>query len=439
MPELPDVSRDIEAPETQVLARDGELNRSVRESLWPRVIVHADMDAFYAAVEQLDDPSLRGRPVLVGPNSDRGVVLTASYEARPSGVGSAMPMQRARRLCPEAIVVPPRFERYQQVSRAVMAALADFSPLVEPLSLDEAFVDMTGGHLLFGTPRAIGERIKVAIREATGGLCASVGVSATRYVAKVASALRKPDGLMLVAPADARDWLAPLPVSWLWGAGAKTESRLRALGLVTIGDVARADAAFLERALGAMGRRFFELANALDPREVVASRRAQSIGSERTLRVDISVRPDIEAQLRASADHVARRLRRQGLLAGGVRIKLKRADFRVLTRQTTLPVPTDVGADLYACAVRVLDGISDSGPFRLVGLTAHDLADSSADGGQLDLGADSRARARKLESTIDSLAERYGAGVVKRAGDLMRDPGVGPTANLDFLGEDQEI
>ncbi len=176
-----------------------------RNEGWPRIIVHADMDAFYAAIEQLDDPRLRGRPLLVGSASARGVVLTASYEARPSGAGSAMPMLRARRLCPDALVVPPRFERYQQVSEIVMATLAEFSPLVEPLSLDEAFLDMTGSTRLFGGPESIGARIKTAVRERTGGLTASVGISAIRYVAKVASGFRKPDGLTIVsAGCDAR-------------------------------------------------------------------------------------------------------------------------------------------------------------------------------------------------------------------------------------------
>ena len=180
---------------------------------WPRVVVHADMDAFYAAVEQRDDPALRGKPIIVGPNSPRGVVLTASYEARPYGVGSAMPMMRARKLCPEALIVPPHFERYQQASKIIMDLFATFSPHVEPLSLDEAFLDMTGTERLFGSPEDIGRRLKAAIREATGGLTASVGISATKYVAKVASGYRKPDGMTIVAPDEATAWLAPLPVS----------------------------------------------------------------------------------------------------------------------------------------------------------------------------------------------------------------------------------
>ena len=222
------------------------------------------MDAFYAAVEQLDDPTLRGRPLLVGPNSARGVVLTASYEARPFGVGSAMPMARARRLCPQALIVPPRFERYQQMSKIIMDLFGDFSPDVEALSLDEAFLDMTGSDKLFGSPEAIGRRLKAAVRDATGGLTASVGISGTKYVAKVASGHRKPDGLTIVPPDEARAWLAPQPVKNLWGAGPKTAARLEALGLHTIGDVASCDPRRLERSFGALGHRFIALAHGDD-------------------------------------------------------------------------------------------------------------------------------------------------------------------------------
>ncbi len=400
---------------------------------WPRVIVHADMDAFYAAVEQLDDPRLRGRPLLVGSDSARGVVLTASYEARSSGVGSAMPMQRARRLCPEALVVPPRFERYQQISALVMEALGGFSPLVEPLSLDEAFLDMTGSTRLFGDPLAIGQRIKAAVRECTGGLTASVGISATRYVAKVASGFRKPDGLTIVPPAEMRAWLAPLPVSSLWGAGPKTTERLRALGFDTIGQVASAAPAALERTLGALGRRFHSLANGVDPREVVGSRRAHSVGSERTLNVDVVARADIEAHLRLAADAVAQRLRRSQRRARGVRVKLKTTDFRLLTRQALLSEATDVAAVLLARATTLLDEISDGGPFRLVGLAAYDLDAVSRAAPQLDLLPEAGDRERRLETAIDALVGRFGTGVVQRAGDLARDRGVGVAANLDFL------
>jgi DNA polymerase-4 len=396
------------------------------------------MDAFYAAIEQLDDPKLRGRPVLVGSDSARGVVLTASYEARPSGVGSAMPMQRARRLCPAALVVPPRFERYQQVSEQVMDALESFSPLVEPLSLDEAFLDMTGSTKLFGDAAAIGNRIKAAVRESTGGLSASVGVSATRYVAKVASGFRKPDGLTIVPPNEMRAWLAPLAVSNLWGAGPKTTERLRSLGFETIGQIASADAATLEHSLGALGRRFFALANGVDAREVVGSRRARSVGSERTLNVDVTARDEIAAHLRLSADAVAQRLRRSKRLARGVRVKLKTADFHIVTRQGVLGEPTDVAAVLFARATALLEEISAPGPFRLVGLAAYDIDAVDGHGAQLDLVPAAGRRERRLETAVDALVDRFGSGVVKRAGDLGRDRGVGASANLDFLHEQEE-
>ncbi len=400
---------------------------------WSRMIVHADMDAFYAAIEQLDDPKLRGRPLLVGSDSRRGVVLTASYEARPSGAGSAMPMQRARRLCPEALVVPPRFERYQQVSELVMDALANFSPLVEPLSLDEAFLDMTGTTRLFGDAAAIGRRIKATVLEATNGLTVSVGVSSTRFVAKVASGFKKPDGLTIVPPDEMRAWLAPLAVSNLWGAGPKTTERLRSLGFETIGQLAGSDPATLERSLGELGRRFFALASGVDAREVVGSRRASSVGSERTLNVDVTAHDEIAAYLRLSADAIAQRLRRSKRRARGVRIKLKRTDFRVLTRQGVLSEPTDVAAVLFGRAKALLDEVREPGPFRLVGLAAYDLDAPAAAASQPDLVPAAGGRARRLETAVDALVDRFGSGVVKRAGDLRRDRGVGLAANLDFL------
>src|SRR4029077_312231 len=254
---------------------------------WPRVIAHADMDAFYAAIEQLDDSALAGRPILVRPRSERGALLTASYEARPYGVGSAMPMAKARRLCPKAVIVPPRFDRYQEVYATIMRVFSDFSPDVEALSLDEAFLDMTGSEQLFGDPQSIGRRLKTAIREATGGLTASVGLSATKYVAKVASACQKPDGLIVVPPEDAKAWLAPLSVSWLWGAGPKAQARLHQLGLHTIGDVANADAKLLSAKLGSAGLHFHTLAQAEDPRPVCGRQASKSVGSEHTLDEDV--------------------------------------------------------------------------------------------------------------------------------------------------------
>src|SRR5680860_306422 len=393
------------------------------ETVWPRIVAHADMDAFYAAIEQLDDPVLRGRPVLVGPPSGRGVVLTASYEARPYGVGSAMPMAKARRLCPSAVIVPPRFDRYQEVSTTIMGVFANFSPEVEAISLDEAFLDMTGSEQLFGDPESIGRRLKDAVREATGGLTASVGLSATKYVAKVASACQKPDGLTAVPPEEAKAWLAPLPVSRLWGVGPKTQTRFHQIGLHTIGEVANADPQFLSAQLGRAGLHFHALAQAEDPRPVIGRRAFKSIGSERTLDKDVCGKADIKLHLRRSADAIGRRLRQKRYVALGVGVKLKTTDFQILTRQRRLSEPTDVTERLYSVGVDLLNEFDHPGPFRLVGME---------DRVQLDLFGTS-ARQRRLEVAIDELAERFGTDVVYRANNLTKSPGVAPT--LDFLDD----
>jgi DNA polymerase-4 len=389
------------------------------------------MDAFYAAIEQLDDPALRGRPILVGPPSGRGVVLTASYEARPYGVGSAMPMAKARRMCPTAVIIPPRFDRYQEVSKTIMGVFADFSPDVEALSLDEAFLDMTGSEQLFGDPESIGRRVKAAIREATGGLTASVGLSATKYVAKVASGCRKPDGLTVVPPEEAKAWLAPLPVAWLWGAGPKTQARLHHLGLQTIGEVAKADPQFLSAKLGSAGVHFHTLAQAEDPRPVIGRRASKSIGSEHTLDKDVREKADIKLHLRRSANTIGRRLREKRYIAFGVSVKLKTTDFQLLTRQSRLGEPTDVTERLYSVGVDLLDEVNHPGPFRLVGMAAYDLVGIN-DRVQLDL-FDTFARQRRLDVAIDKLAERFGPDVVHRADDLTKPPRLG--SNLDFLDE----
>jgi DNA polymerase-4 len=303
------------------------------------------------------------------------------------------------------------------------------------LSLDEAFLDMTGSARLFGSPASFGARIKAAVREATRGLTVSVGISGTRYVAKVASGFAKPDGLTIVPPREARDWLAPLPVSSLWGAGPKVAERLRTLGFATIGQVASADPQLLAASFGALGQRFVALANGVDARDVSGSRRAGSLSSERTLNVDIAARADIEAHLRAAADTVARRLRRSARTARGVRLKLKRSDFRIITRQGVLATATDVGAALFAKAASLLDEVNDPGPFRLVGLAAYEL-ESQDDGAQLELVPAGESRARRLETMLDAVADRFGSGAVRRAADLGRDAGVGVGANLDFLADD---
>ena len=428
---------------------------------WPRIVLHADMDAFYASVEQLDNPELRGRPVLIGPNSYRGVVLTASYEARPFKVGSAMPVAEARRRCPQAIMVEPRFERYTEVSEQVMNIFGDFSPRVEAVSLDEAFLDMTGAEGIFGAPEAMGRELKGRVKEATG-LNISVGVSGTKYVAKVASDHDKPNSLTIVPPETAKDWLAPQPVNKLWGVGAKTTPRLNAIGLMTIGDIARASPEWLSDKLGSAGRHYYELAHARDPRKVSRGRSARSMGSDRTLSEDVSKREDIVAHLRRSAERIARRMRTKDYVARGVRVRLKTTNFELLSRQRTLPRPVDTADALLAATVPLLSAFDHPGPFRLVGMAAFDLSwdgdptqldlfnafqvkkpaerrerDASASNERLTRSAAQSVRdgtRRDLEQTLDALAEKFGGDVLVRASDLGRKRTVMKDGvNLDYL------
>jgi DNA polymerase-4 len=314
-----------------------------------------------------------------------------------------------------------------------MDVFGDFSPDVEAISLDEAFLEMTGAEGLFGAPSVMGQKLKAAVREATGGLSISVGASGTKYVAKVASAHRKPDGLTVVPPTEAKDWLAPLPVSRLWGAGRVNEARLHQLGLLTIGDVAVADPDWLSQNLGSTGRHFYALANAEDPRVVANRRASKSVGSEHTLAKDVSDRQELKRHLRRSADDIGRRLRRKRIVAFGVRIKLKTANFQLLTRQHQRQEPTDVAEQLYTDAAAILDAFKHPGPFRLVGMAAYDLA-PAGETSQFDLfgGGD---RQRKLETAIDELADRFGRNVLRRADELNRRR---QSPNLDFLGDDDE-
>jgi DNA polymerase IV len=281
---------------------------------------------------------------------------------------------------------------------------------------------MTGSEQLFGGPESIGRRLKAAIRDATGGLTASVGLSATKYVAKVASACQKPDGLTVVPPEEAKAWLAPLPVSRLWGVGPKNEARLHRLGLHTIGDVADADPQFLSAKLGSAGLRFHSLAGAEDPRPVNGQRASKSVGSEQTLDRDVREKADIKLHLRRSADTIGRRLRKKGYVAFGVGAKLKTTGFEILSRRRQLSEPTDVADRLYSVAVELLNEFDHSGPFRLVGMVAYDLVGID-DLVQLDLFS-TLARQRRLEVAIDDLAERFGTNVVHRANDLTNPPGM---------------
>ena len=293
---------------------------------------------------------------------------------------------------------------------------------------------MTGSEQLFGGPELIGRRMKMAIRDVTGGLTASVGLSSTKYVAKVASAFRKPDGLTVVPPESAKAWLAPLPVSHLWGVGPKTQSRLHQLGLLTIGNVAEADPKFLSNTLGTAGLHFYTLAHAEDPRPVLGSRMSKSIGSENTLERDVSEKADIKFHMRRSADVIGRRLRKKNYVAFGVGLKLKTTNFQLVSRRHRLGEPTDVAERLYSVAVDLLENVDHAGPFRLIGLVAYDLV-GNTDLAQPDL-FNTLGRRRQLEVAIDRLAERFGSNIVQRAGDLDQPAEMRLAATLDHI-EDQ--
>ena len=359
------------------------------------------------------------------------MVLTASYEARPYGVGSAMPVARARRLCPNAIMVPPRFERYQEVSACVMDVLGDFSPSVEALSLDEAFLDMSGASHIFGPPNRMARRIKDAVRDATG-LDISVGVSTTKYVAKVASAYDKPNGLTVVPP-ELGGGLART-ASGCRGSGAWVRKPARgcmrsALNASVISPPPIRARSHCNSAHSV--RTCISSANAVDPRRVARGRSARSIGSDRTLSVDVSTREDIERHLLRAAERIARRVRGKDYLAGGVRVRLKTSRFEMLTRQIQLARPDDTAQGFFAAARKLLTRIHHPGPFRLVGMAAFDLH-WRTEPRQTDLFEANTAR--NLETTIDALIERFGKGTLVRARDLGGGSAIfSDGVNLDYL------
>jgi DNA polymerase-4 len=388
-----------------------------------RQILHIDMDAFFSSVEQLDDPSLRGKPVLVGGAARRGVVAAASYEARPFGVRSAMPMAEALRRCPQAIVVPPRSHRYEEVSAQVFAIFRRFTPLVEGISVDEAFLDVSASRSLFGDGEAIARRIRAAIREETG-LTASAGVAPSKFVAKIASDLRKPDALVVVREDEVLSFLEPLPLERMWGVGPVAAARLHALGLQTIGDLSRADPRMLEGALGVWGAEVAQLARGMDERDVEPGRDAKSIGAEETYDEDLTDRTSIERTLLAHSVRVARRLHEAKLFASKVTVKVKYHDFTLKTRQARAHEPIADATTLFRNARELLDRFPLVGRrVRLTGVSAGELSEADP---QHELFADaSIARRRAIESVTADLRQRFGGkGGVTRA-DLLDLPGRG--------------
>ncbi len=382
-------------------------------------ILHVDLDAFFAAVEQLDDPKLRGKPVVVGGLGHRGVVSTASYEARPYGVHSAMPMTRARRACPHAVFLSPRMARYVEKSGQVMAILGEVTPLVEQLSVDEAFLDVSGARRLIGAPVDVAELVRRRVHDATG-LTASVGVASTKFLAKLASELAKPDGLLAVPAGDERAFLAPLPVSRLWGVGPATLHKLERMSLRTIGDIAAIDGDVLERALGAsLGAHLHALACNDDPRAVVPDRDAKSIGAEETFDEDLRTRHACERELVRLTDRMCARLRGAHLTTRTITLKIRFGDFETRTRARTLPEPTDVSTVVLETARELLDEFDPGRGIRLLGVSCSRLGDGVPEA-QSMLALDDDAtvqherteRRAAVERAVDVVRERFGLRAV---------------------------
>jgi DNA polymerase-4 len=405
-------------------------------------LLHVDLDAFFASVEQLADASLRGKPVIVGGLGPRGVVAAASYEARAFGVHSAMPMSRARRACPHGVYLAPRFDAYQDASRAVMTVLRSFTPLVEPISLDEAFLDVAGARRLHGTGPEIAVAIRARVLEETG-LVASVGVATTKLLAKLASDLAKPDGLLVVAPGSELEFLHPLEVGRLWGVGPATRRRLAPLHVRTVGDLAAVPEATLVATLGeSLGHHLHALAWNRDERPVEPEHEVKSIGHEETFPVDLHDRDALGHELTRLADKVGARLRAARRAARTVQLKVRYGDFRTVTRSRTLGAPTDLGAELASVARELLAPLPVERGVRLVGVSGQQLVVTGDTGDQGALFEEPpapdaptpdarapdapdaapapdrarRARRAAVERSMDAVREKFGPGAVGPAG-----------------------
>jgi DNA polymerase IV len=378
-------------------------------------VLHVDMDAFYASVELRDRSDLRGTPVVVGGLGPRGVVLSATYEARAFGVRSAMPVGRARRLCPQAVFLPPRHRLYGEVSKEVMAIFRAVTPEVEPLSLDEAFLDVSGARRRLGSPRAIAELIRAQVSEQQSITC-SVGVAPVKFVAKIASARCKPDGLLVVPADGVLDFLHPLPVNALWGVGDRAEEVLTRLGLRTVGDIAHVPAATMRRELGAAGEHLHALAWGRDERPVTPRREEKSVGAEETFPVDVDDPDVIRNELLRLSGRTAQALRAAGCVARTVTVKLRLASFKTITRSRTLGEPTDVAREIYAtaCALYEGSGLDGRARLRLVGVRATGLRPATGSAWQPALD-DRPAGWREAEQAVDRISRRFGTDTVRPA------------------------
>ncbi|MCL2338320.1 MAG: DNA polymerase IV [Firmicutes bacterium] len=374
-------------------------------------IIHVDMDAFFASVEQRDNQALQGLPVAVGGRPEqRGVVAAASYEARRFGVRSAMAMATAVKLCPKLIIVPSNHPKYQMVSRAVMGIFRSYTPLVEPLSLDEAFLDVQGSAMLFGTPEQIGREIQRRIKEELQ-LSASVGIGPNKFIAKLASDFQKPNGFTVIPQEKVLDFLAPLPIEKMWGAGLKTSNRLKGIGVYTIGQLRELSRSFLAESFGKYGTVLYEFARGIDPRPVNPNREAKSIGREITFAEDVGEMEVLRQTLRRLTEKVGRSLRRANLKCGSVTLKLKDPNLKISTRTESLAEPTNLTGAIYAIASRLL-AQHGKPPIRLIGVSCGKLTKEQ----NQTLFPDQRqVKEEKVTAALDQLKDRYGENIIKPA------------------------
>ena len=390
----------------------------------PRTILHVDMDAFYAAVEQRDHPNYRGKPVIVGSDpkegKGRGIVATCSYEARKFGIHSAQPISKAWRLCPQGIYVHPDMGKYERVSILVMDIFSDFTDMLEQVSVDEAFLDVSGSRRLYGSGPEIAAKIKARIQKELQ-LTASVGVASNKFVAKVASDLKKPDGLVIVPPGTEEEFLAPLPIRRLWGVGPKTEACLKRIGLERIGQIAAMPVKELTAQLGDHGAHLLRLARGLDDRPVVASEGCKSIGHEFTFDKDTADFELLHRTLLDLSGKVAYRLRTEKLCARTVVIKFREADFSTFTRRVTLSEPADTSEKIFPAALKLLkDLVRADVRVRLIGVSTSNL-EPNAGKNQMSLFNQTSPKDRKLAAAMDNIAERFGSQAIKRATLIKKD------------------
>ena len=386
-----------------------------------RSILHVDMDAFYASVEQLDHPEYKGRPVIVGADpkegKGRGVVAACSYEARKFGVRSALPISRAWKLCPEGVYVRPRMQRYVEVSGQVMEVFRRYTDLVEPLSIDEAFLDITGSTALLGAPDEIARSIKKEVRLSTG-LTASIGLAPNKFLAKIASDLKKPDAFVIVREDEIDEFLRELPISRLWGVGPKTEHRLHEMGFRTIGNIAAASRESMVGSLGSLGEHLFQLSHGTDDRPVVPNWEPKSISSETTFDEDTEDRELLLGTILNLSDHVAERLRKDGYRARKVTLKLRYSNFSTHTKQSSLGKRIQTGEEIAATARTLFSQFPLNQKIRLIGVSAGDIHRDGEDPQQLTLFGQPQHEKEKLSHTVDEIKQKFGSDAIRRASQM---------------------